>query len=539
MMRDRAADVERLKSIHAVAVGGDFPAAARLATSALAEGLEHPFLLNLVATVHEQEGRLDEALVLLERAVALAPEDLGARNALGLCLRRLERPEEALAHLRWVAQKAPEHAFAHASLGDILQMLGALSEADACYAAALARDAQHPIALAGRAMVASLRGDMGAARRWGLQALAVMPTLPDAVLAVATAELADDAREPAVRRLRALLAAGQLMPLEKARVLGLLGDALDASLQPHLAYVAYQECNEILRAAHAPRMGSGRSASGYVRDLLDYFVQSDPVAWAARTPATEAPADHVFLIGFPRSGTTLLEVILEGHPDVVTLEEKELFFDAALHYMAQTTALDSLASASEEELDRYRAAYWDAARVAGVAPEGKVFVDKYPLNILKLPLIARLFPNAKILLARRDPRDVVLSCFRRRFRMSPPLYELLTLEGGARYYDLVMTLEQRLLSFFKLPTHVVWHEHLLDDFAGEMQAICTYLGIQWTPKMGAFAQRAKQRATATPSTAQLAGGLSRKGLGHWRRYADELRPVLPVLAPWVKAYGYD
>jgi hypothetical protein len=247
----------------------------------------------------------------------------------------------------------------------------------------------------------------------------------------------------------------------------------------------------------------------------------------------------VFLIGFPRSGTTLLEVILEGHPDIVTLEERELFLDSALRYMGEVSDLDALASAPEEELDRYRTAYWAAARSCGVDPAGKIFVDKYPLNILKLPLIARLFPDARILLARRDPRDVVLSCFRRRFMMSAPFYELLTLAGGARFYSLVMQLEQVLLSFFNLRPHLVVHERLLDDFEGEMRAICEYLNIEWTEKMGDFADRARKRPTATPSTAQLAGGLSRRGLGHWHRYNTQLQPVLPLLSRWVKAFGYE
>ena len=537
-MRDAAADLARLKAIHAVASGGDFRAAAEQAERALADGLEHPFLLNLVASQREEAGDLNGALQLLERAVALAPEDLGARNALGLCLRRLERPAEAVTHLRWVAERAPEHAFAHASLGDVLQMLGALSEADTCYTVALARDPRHPIALAGRAAVASARGDSVSARRWGLAALEVMPGLPDAVIAVASAELADGDRESAAMRLRALIADSRVSTLERARGLGTLGDVLDASLQPHLAYIAYQECNQLLSDAYAAKFATGRTAAVYAQQLLEYFDQADASAWPQKPAITESAGQHVFLIGFPRSGTTLLEVILEGHPNVVTLEERELFLDAALRYMGDVADLDALASATEEELDRYRAGYWQAVRSCGVEPAGKIFVDKYPLNILKLPLIARLFPHAKILLARRDPRDVVLSCFRRRFQMSAPMYELLTLDGGARYYDLVMQLERRFVAFFDLRPHLVGHEQLLDDFAGEMRRICDYLGIEWTAKMGEFAERAKKRPSATPSTAQLAGGLSRRGLGHWRRYGDEMAGILPVIDPWVRAYNY-
>jgi hypothetical protein len=294
-----------------------------------------------------------------------------------------------------------------------------------------------------------------------------------------------------------------------------------------------------LRDAYAPKFGNGRTAAIYARQLLEFFEAANPAHWQPRSAPATPSGQHVFLIGFPRSGTTLLEVILEGHPDVVTLEERELFFEPALHYMSDLSDLDHLAQASDEELDRYRAAYWTAARRCGVDPNGKVFIDKYPLNILKLPLIAKLFPHAKILLARRDPRDVVLSCFRRRFQMSPPMYELLTLESGAAYYDLVMRLERVLLKLLDLHPHVVSHERLLDDFDGEMRAICEYVGIQWTAKMGEFAERAKRRPSATPSTAQLTAGLSRRGLGQWRRYAAELAPVLSTLQPWAAEFGYE
>ena len=85
-----------------------------------------------------------------------------------------------------------------------------------------------------------------------------------------------------------------------------------------------------------------------------------------------------------------------------------------------------------------RAAYWRRVRQSGVDVTGKLFIDKHPLNTLNLPLIARLFPRAKILFMCRDPRDVVLSCYRRRFNMNPAMYQMLTLDGAAQFYDAVM-----------------------------------------------------------------------------------------------------
>ena len=170
---------------------------------------------------------------------------------------------------------------------------------------------------------------------------------------------------------------------------------------------------------------------------------------------------------------------------------------------------------------------------------GKLFVDKHPLNTLRLPVIARLFPDAKILFACRDPRDVVLSCFRHRFYMSAPIYELLSIEGAARYYDAVMQLMIRLTAALTLDTCLVRHEDLVTEFAREMKRICTYLGLDWVPAMGDFALRTKNRTVLTPSTAQLVRGLNTEGIGQCRRYREQLAPVLASLEPWVKRFYYD
>ena len=133
-----------------------------------------------------------------------------------------------------------------------------------------------------------------------------------------------------------------------------------------------------------------------------------------------------------------------------------------------------------------------------------MFVDKHPMHSLKLPLIARLFPNAKILFAYRDPRDVVLSCFRRRFNMNPAMYQLLTLEGAAAFYDATMRLADQAQPLLGLAWKSVHYESLIADFEPQLRAICDFIGLDWVANLGDFAARAQARERATPSTAQLA-----------------------------------
>jgi tetratricopeptide (TPR) repeat protein len=519
-----------------------------MAEAALADGLEHPLLFNVAALGFEVQGRVPEAEQLLQRAVALAPNDLGSRNALGLCLLRLDRCAEALAQFDALIALDSSLPFVHASRGNCLATVGDISEAEASYRRALELDAAQGIALAGLARIAGSRGAHREARQWAEKSLAVLPGFPDAVMSLAAAELGERETNRAEVRLRALLTDPRLAPIERAYATGLLGDVLDAKSLPAEAFAAYSSCNQQVQRVFAARFSEGPSALEFAISLARYFERASPAngrtdaAPLESPPSPQGAADpsgHVFLLGFPRSGTTLLEVVLEGHPDVVSLEENELLIDAVREFMRRPSDLDRLQRADAATLQPLRAAYWRLVAGAGVDVAGKVFVDKHPLNTLKLPLIARLFPRAKILFACRDPRDVVLSCFRHRFKMTAPIYELLTLEGAARYYDAVMGLSVRLTGALGLNMCLVRHEDVVTEFTREMKRVCSYLEIEWVPAMGDFALRTQKRTVLTPSTAQLVRGLNTEGLGQWRRYQTELSPVLPLLDPWVKRFYYD
>jgi tetratricopeptide (TPR) repeat protein len=547
--RDAKADHATLSAVHAAAQRGAHAEAAVLAAAALADGLEHPLLLNVAALSLDAQGRVPEAERLLQRAVALGPNDSGSRNALGLCLLRLDRPAEALAQFDALIALDSSLPFVHASRGNCLATLGAISEAEASYRRALELDAAQGIALAGLARIASSRGAHREARQWAQKSLAVLPGFPDAVMSLAAAELGERETNRAEVRLRALLTDPRLAPIERAYATGLLGDVLDAKSLPAEAFAAYSSCNQQLQRVFSARFSEGPSALEFALSLTRYFERAAPAAGRSRAPSPESaassppgasdPSRHVFLLGFPRSGTTLLEVVLEGHADVVSLEENELLIDAVREFMRRPSDLDRLMRADAATLEPLRAAYWRLVAGAGIDVAGKIFVDKHPLNTLKLPLIARLFPRAKILFAARDPRDVVLSCFRHRFRMTAPIFELLTLEGAARYYHAVMGLSVRLTTALNLNMCLVRHEDVVTEFTREMTRVCAYLEIEWMPAMGDFAMRTQKRTVLTPSTAQLVRGLNTEGLGQWRRYRTQLSPVLALLDPWVKRFYYD
>ena len=519
----------------------DVERAADQAQAALARGVRHPLLLNLRAWRAEREGRYDAALADLSEARDLAPTDIPTLNALGLCLANLHRPAEALEAFDAALAVNAAFAPAHFNRGWVSEEVGELDQARASFQAAADLNPGDPTPIARLAGLAARRAEWTTARNLAERALAAAPGQPTAVLALASAEIAEGALETARTRLEALIGDGNVSPVDRAQAHGLVGDIRDRQGRAAEAFAAFTAANETLRTLHAARFsGSGaRTVPAMLDWLTRYFEAAPAPAWrGVSTPrSADEPTAHVFLLGFPRSGTTLLERVLAMSPRVVASEERDTLGEPTAEFMRGPATLDRLAAISPDEAALRRGAYWARVRDLGEDPAGRVFIDKLPLNTIKLPLIAKLFPDAKVLLALRDPRDVVLSGFRQRFRVNPSMYELLTLEGAARFYAQVMRLAEVYRARFALPVLEHRYEDMIADFEGRTRAVCDFIRLDWTADMRRFAETAGHRSIATPSATQVSRGLYDGG-GQWRRYAAQLAPALPHLRPWIARYGY-
>ena len=161
-----------------------------------------------------------------------------------------------------------------------------------------------------------------------------------------------------------------------------------------------------------------------------------------------------------------------------------------------------------------------------------------PLKATRLPFIARLFPHARILIMRRDPRDVVWSCFKTSFAQTSSTLEYTTLERAARHYDAMMRLTDLALERLPLAVHQIDYRRLTRDFDSVTQDICAFAGIGWTPEVRRFDRTAQTRGVGTASAMQVRRGLY-DGSGQWRPFARWLEPVMPILEPWIARFGYD
>ena len=320
-----------------------------------------------------------------------------------------------------------------------------------------------------------------------------------------------------------------------------MGEALDGLGRPAEAFQAFSRGKGALRAFYAERAAGRESEVGKLQRLAAWFRAADPTPWrAASVGASAGPGvrAHAFLVGFPRSGTTLLEQALAGHPDLVALEEAPTLAEAYDSFLATPAGLTRLAALTPAEAEHWRGVYWRVVAEHGAEVAGKVFLDKAPAGTLYLPLVAKLFPEAKVLFAVREPRDVVLSCFRQSFQINALTYAFTDLVETARCYAAAMELAAVYREVLPLQPIEVRYEQLVDDFEGELGRIAGSLGLALTPAMLDVAATAGRRVVRTPSAPQVRAGLNRQGLGRWRAYAAELAPVMPILAPWITWLGY-
>jgi len=307
----------------------------------------------------------------------------------------------------------------------------------------------------------------------------------------------------------------------------------------------YDDAWRVLVEAHASQVESiqRQSPQWALRAMPDMSVTArgcdaaDVRAWdhAGAPSAAESP---VFVVGFPRSGTTLLELALDAHPQLKSMDEQRFVQDALDELIAAGADYPPrLRDVSREVLDRVRGKYWErAAKKVKLAP-GERLVDKNPLNILRLPAIRRVFPNARILLTVRHPCDVILSCYMQHFRA--PDFALLcrSIESLALGFRRTFDYWYAQNAMVAAAVHELKYEDFVRDFESGTRAVTDFLELPWAESMLRPAERAQAKGyISTPSYAQVTQPVNSKSVDRWRRYEkyfpDALSPLEPYLARW-------
>ena len=461
-----------------------------------------------MATVLIRKQQFAEALTHLHAAIELRPDDASLFNDLGYCEQRQRRITAAIAAYRHSLQLHPEQHLAYRNLGLLYEQIHRLDEACDCARQALLRS----------------------------------PRDVESTLLLAKLGARDGGYAAARERLAPLLDTG-LSPFHQGAVNLEMAKILDRLGEPQAAFDHLRAGKQAFKTLYRI---SDNDLQQY-RDNIDRYRQVFAQHLVAPSP-NHGPRDPalkvIFLVGFPRSGTTLTEQILEAHPYIVASHELPVLSD-----LAQKTGTvigrsfrypDDVTSLSRDEILRLRNTYRQSMQSALESPpaEHQFLLDKLPLNVIHLGLIARLFPEARILLALRDPRDVCLSCYMQTFEMNPAMTQFLNLEDTAKFYQTVMGLLLHYRDVLGIDMLTTRYEDIVDDFEGTARRMLDYLGLGWDPAVLQYHRAAQTRRVYTPSYQAVTQPIYQRARGKWRAYAAQLHPVLPRLDSLVRRFGY-
>ena len=514
---------------NSLAVVGDFEGAIAALKRAADQGRDvAPTRLNLAAA-YIGAGRLDDALTVLVAAARDFPHDSKILTELGAVYKQLEREEEAIEALERASSLDPENTELRIQLGTEQVNNWKMAEAEESFRRVVALEPGNAEAhvLLGVLYEHTNRVDaltelMTAAERACID--------PGAMAFIRALVCRRDKRfEEGLVALAEVPA--EIEPIRSAQLAGQFHDRLG---HPEQAFAAFEEMNRLMTLDPSDPVGRAATYRAHVeRDR--HLVTPDWVkSWRPANPPGNLPSP-AFLFGFPRSGTTLLDTILLGHPRVRVMEERPVLFRVE----EMLGGIDRLPDVGDAEISRLRDRYFEeASHFVDMGPD-TLLVDKSPLHINKVPLIHRLFPDAQIILALRHPCDVVLSCLLTNFRLNGAMANFLDLEGCARLYDLSFGYWEQVCALLPLRVHEVRYERLVADSGAELRPLFDVLGLDWREEVLNHRETAAGRGViSTASYAQVLEPLYDRAAGRWTRYRPQLEPIMPIMRPWIERFGY-
>jgi Tfp pilus assembly protein PilF len=529
---------------------------------------------NLGAALREAR-RLDEALSAYERAVALAVP--GPHTLYNIGLVQMERLDFTAAHavLRQALELAPRDAWIRCAYSQCCYDLGRLPEAAEVLEGWQSLDNLTPTNMAEMAHLLVMAGEPKrgqAAVDWltehppqdpralltlaniqerlnrltearaALECARAGNGIPasDTDLVLTEAVLAQ--REGHDEEAERLLTVALAQPMEFARrhsllfplaqsleALGRHGEAFTALVEAHQSQLDYLQA-ALGKTANDPSAILALTLAGVDRE--------DRACWndAGVPSLAESP---IFIVGFPRSGTTLLEQVLDAHPALVSMDEQP-FLNRAIEELrplsiAYPAELGKLGAA---QLQSLRAGYWKQVDRKAPLRMGQRLVDKNPFNLLRLPLIHRLFPNARTVLVVRHPCDVLLSCFFQHFRAPDLALLCRDLETLAQSYRRAFDFWYRELPLIGAATYELKYERFVDNLEGEARQLAAFLELPWDDALLSSAQHARAKGfISTPSYTRVIEPVSARPVGRWHHYERQFRDVLAVLEPYLERWG--
>jgi len=551
----------------------------------------------------KEQGQLDQSLAATFKAIELNLENVAAYMNLGCIFQGQGKPDQALqAHLKAI-ELMPENSYAHSNLGSILHQIGNLEQARETNLKAIELKPDNSYAHLNLGIIFHYYRQFDQALAATLMAVELKPEDADAQVhlgciynALGQLDRAHDAFQKAIQlgipseeSITAVLGyyekTNQLKLLAKAigeienvsNRLSIATTIFRARLQFRLRnYKSSLDTIRQVNSESARNSGRGtwlsycsfrafieEKAGDYdaaynafcqaqnddkykhydsnieYRRLSLYQGLSQKLSSPDKNQFTEN-CKWVFLIGFPRSGTTLLDTILRSHPDIEVAEEKQSL--ESIEKIITTTmgkSIDCFHQLTPKEIFALRDNYL-ASMSQHCDITKKIVIDKLPLHTITIPLINLLFPSAKIIFAVRHPCDTVLSCFQQTFEPNNSMAALRTIKSASVFYDSVMSAWHTYNQHLHIDYCLYKYEDLIEDFQPTIQLVLDHLGLSWDQNIMRYQQTALDRGSIkTPSSSQVVQPIYRTSMNKWLHYKGHFSESMYLLNKWITHWGYE
>jgi tetratricopeptide (TPR) repeat protein len=482
-------------------------------------------------------GDFARALPLYEKLVRQRP---GAAviwyeygNAAYKC-RRVDLADQAWSK---VAELEPQNAELVGMVGHQYEALRRPEKARACFMQAAAADPRAINPRISLAVLSEKNHRLAEARAAVQECLAIDPKDDQARYFAAVLDRREGHIQEAERGLRDLLASDPSHPFVRYAARYELAQVLDRTERFDEAMAQLKEAKEIVLAlADAKLLLRSYDQSA---ESIRRFTASQPKniidTWAKYFPLRkrEAIPPLAFLGGHPRSGTTLLERILDAHPEVAAVDEPAAFLEVLQPEFHKSNELSSA------RVNVLRRMYIQALRDdLGAEAGGKTLIDKNPSPTARLPVWLRVFPELRVLIALRDPRDVLLSCYFQNIPLNSTNVNFLTFERLAKHYGDLMGIWLAVREWPGFAWIETRYEDVVADLPKEGRRVTEFLGLQWHPDQEQFYDKSGGKQLYSPTYQDVTRPVYNRSVARWRAYEKHLAPILPALEPFCRSLGY-
>jgi tetratricopeptide (TPR) repeat protein len=469
--------------------------------SAIDVGARNPDVLGNLAGVLLSKREYDEALELCKDVVEISPASSESYSKLGMVLQASGKWQEAIDSYNKAISISPDLLDVYGRLGSLYEKTHDFENAEKAVNSALGIDQNYSPALQTKAVLLRRKGMIKEA----IELLKQLSADEDNASADVNFEL------------------GRLFDLEHNSEQALH----HFTLANDVVYNSKDNSDAI------------KAESLAMIDHLEGMIDSDEMSSIFTSTNPADVNTPIFLVGFPRSGTTLLDQILDSHSKLQVMEEQPALRAVRLIIDDLPEGYPhAMANLSTEKIDELRMKYFETVDSCIERDSDTLLVDKLPLNLLQMPLIKLLFPNAKIILAIRHPCDVILSNFMQHFDVNMAMANFFTLEDAVHYYGRTMSLWEKYTSKLTMDYHVVKYESLVDNFNQEVRGLLEFLGVDWEDRVENYNEHAKNRVINTPSYESVVEPINTSAKYRWKRYEEQLNPYCKELKPFVERFGY-